>query len=702
LLPLVPTAPVLLLLTHRPDYDRPPGEAAALDLEPLGETDSVVLTREVFGVAVLPPDVQQLVVDKAEGNPFFIEEVSKALVEMGVVAGADGGYRLQRPADEIHIPGTIQEVILSRIDRLEHEAKQAIQLASVIGREFTARVLARVSDLEEKLSEVLGELEALEFIYEKAFFPELAYIFKHALTQDVAYATLLAERRRALHRLVGAAVEELYGDRLAEHYEALAHHYVEGHDWEKALEYLEKAGDKAVAAYANQAARDYYARALEACETLGEPAVPASAGLAAKRSLANLNLGDMPAAIADLDRMVAAARQLGSRSLEGTALGYRGLMEIWGKELERAEATLHAARDILEEGYEEVRPVVNLGLFVLLQILNRVDEAETYLISPEEAAALPDPNLAGFWNWWLGFVRYWRSQSDETLDVLADMPEAAPIVHRMFGRWCEGLALATKGEYEAALARCEEVLATCERVGSFLFHPRVVNTMGWIYAELENHERALHWNRRSLEMASAPGSDPDCGAHARVNLADNLLALGRWDEAEEQFQVVETLARSPVPAEAFLAWRYMQHLYHSYGELWLARGDPPRAMACADQCLAIAVPTSSRKNVVKGRRLRAQVLMAEGHLDEAEQELSAAMAVAVEVGNPPQLWKTQVALGDLRSAQGQPEEARRAYGEALSAIEGVAGSLTDEQLRETFLLSEHVEGIRRAAEAHLP
>src|SRR5256886_11094067 len=120
------------------------------------------------------------------------------------------------------------------MDRLAQEAKEAMQLASVVGREFTARVLDRISDLEEELSHVLDELTALELILEKERFPELAYMFKHALVHDVAYATLLAERRRALHRLVGTAIEELYADRLAEQYETLAHHYSEGHDWEKA------------------------------------------------------------------------------------------------------------------------------------------------------------------------------------------------------------------------------------------------------------------------------------------------------------------------------------------------------------------------------------------------------------------------------------------------------------------------------------
>jgi class 3 adenylate cyclase/tetratricopeptide (TPR) repeat protein len=704
LMAVVPSAPVLLVLTHRPTYDRPSGAFTVVELEHLGEEESVALTRGVLGVEALPSDVQRLITAKAEGNPFYIEEVSKSLVEAGVVTRVNGSYQLQRPLEQISIPGTIQEVILSRIDRLEHEAKQAIQLASVIGREFTARLLGRISDPEGQLSEILNELKTLELISEKSLFPELAYMFKHALTHDVAYATLLAERRRALHRLVGAAIEELYGDRLAEHYEMLAHHYSESQDWQKALDYLEKAGDKATAAYANHDALEFYAQALEVCEVLGEQAVPASASLAGKRAFVNFGIGDVPGAIADLDRMLAASRRLGNRSLEGTALGYRGLFEVWNNDWERSEATLRSAWAVAEEGCEEIRPLVTLGLACLYLTANRFPEAERLLITADQAAALPDIFTQGNWNWLLGFFEYWRGDADAALRILREMPEAAGrvVFNREWNSWVQAMSLGTKGEYEAALRILQGIQATSDRVNLTLMRPRVLNTIGWIYGELQDHERALEWNRSSVEMLeSMPGfPNPDVEPHARVNLGDNLMALGRLDDAEEQFRIVEAVARGPRPTEKWMAWRYSQHLFHSYGELWLERGEPARALAYADECLEVAQVCGSAKNVVKGRRLRGQARMAQGRLDEAEHELAAALETAIEVGNPPQLWKTHAAIGELRRAQGRTEEARGAYGEALSIIEGVAGSLTDEQLRETFLQSKHVEGIRRAAEGH--
>ncbi len=148
-----------------------------------------------------------------------------------------------------------------------------------------------------------------------------------------------------------------------------------------------------------------------------------------------------------------------------------------------------------------------------------------------------------------------------------------------------------------------------------------------------------------------------------------------------------------------MLWRYAQHLFHSYGELWRLRGDHAQALAYADDCLRLAEGSESRKNMVKGRRLRGQVFLAQDQLGEAEQEIATALTIAQEIGNPPQLWKTLVALGDLRQAQGRAAEAQHAYRDALAVIDNVAAGLTDASLRDTFLNSSHVQHIRHLLQA---
>jgi tetratricopeptide (TPR) repeat protein len=696
----VPSAPVLLLLTYRPGYIHPLGERGhptSLALGQLGHEDGMALAEGVLEGGTLPTDLQRLIAGKAEGNPFYIEEVTKDLIETGIIARTNGSYTLARPVEEIHIPENIQEVVLSRIDRLEREAKQAIQLASVIGREFRARLLERISDLETKLSEVLAELQTLELIYQKALLPELAYTFKHALTQDVAYSTLLAERRRRLHRLVGAAVEELYPDRLAEHYETLAHHYWEGQDWQKALDYLTKAGDKATAAYATHDALRHYARALEVCEVLGDTALAAAASLAEKRGLVNYGIGDLPAAVADLDRTVVAGRRLRDRSIEGKGLAFRAFLEVYNHDFETAEVTLQSAWAILGEGFEEVRPMASLAMGNLLGASNRMPEMLPLLEGIEELPAMPDAFTEGLWNWNRGLILYWLGQFDQAVAILDEMSERAArnVTNRLFNWWLRGMALASRGDYNSALPLLRKTVDMCERVGDWQVRGRVVNTVGWVFAELEDHEQALGWNLRGMELVGSVSGMPDAEVemNTRMNLADNFDALGRPEEAEEQFQAVEAAVRHPNKAQLWLLWRYSLHFFHGYGEHLLGRGEPARALGYADECLRVAEETGSKKYLVKGRRLRGQALMALGRLDDAEQELSTALEAALELGNPPQLWRTHAAVGDLRQAQGRPEDARQSYGEALSVIESVAARLRDEKLRETLRHSPFVGGL---------
>ena len=698
----VPSMPVLVLITHRPGatHSLERSYTARLQLEHLAERDSAALVRGVLGTASMPDDVSSLVTSKAEGNPFYTEEVLRSLVESGVLVRQNGSYALTRSLDELRIPDTVQEVILSRIDRLDRAPRAALQLASVIGREFTVRLLGRITDLGGRLEGTLADLKGLELIYERSYFPELAYMFKHALTHDVAYSTLLSERRKALHRVVGAAVEELYADRLPEHYETLAYHYYAGDAWEKALHYLGKAGEKAAAAYANQAALGFYGRALEVCERLGDPTLATSAELAHQRARVSFGIGDFRAAIADFDRELAAAHQLGDRCLEGMTLAHRGAAELWSHEFETAEATLRAALAVADEGFEGVRALASLVLSVVCLALNRDAEASALFPVVQEREAQLDPFGRGIWGWLGGHVAIWDGRFDDALRMLERGRDAAgPVMaNRLFHWWDEARALGGRGDYEAALARLDGVLATCERVGDVVVRVRALNTVGWIYGELQDLRRAMEWNERGLREARAvrtPG--PEVEMNALLNLGENLLALGRLDRADEHFREAEGVVRHPEPMQRWVHWRYSQRFFHSYGELWLTQGEPAKALACAEECLRLAEQSGSRKYLANGRRLRGQALLAQGRPDLAEEELGAALEMAKRLGSPPPLWKSHVALGDVRKVQGRTDEARRAYADALAVIDAVASGLTDEGLRGTFLASAHVHVIRVAA-----
>ena len=181
----------------------------------------------------MPEHLEQVVIDKAQGNPFFLEELTRAVIEPGGTAAS------------IDVPDTIQGVLSARIDRLPEEHKRLLQIASVLGREFSPRLLAAMWDGTGSLEPWLLELKRLEFLFERTGVGESTYIFKHALTQEVAYESLLVTRRQVLHAAAGDAMERLYPDWLADRYEALAHHFTRGAVWAKAFDYLTKSGEKA-------------------------------------------------------------------------------------------------------------------------------------------------------------------------------------------------------------------------------------------------------------------------------------------------------------------------------------------------------------------------------------------------------------------------------------------------------------------------
>src|SRR4029450_1054077 len=259
--------PLMLILTYRIGYNPPFGSRSfftTLNLHSLSEAETLTMAGLVLGTDQFPPELTTALMEKAEGVPLFVEEVTKTLLDLGVLRREDGGYRLAKGIAEVSGPDPIQGIIMARLDRLGDEGKRTVQLASVIGRQFLVRLLERIAGLTGQLEGLLRELKALEIIYEQGLLPEPAYVFKYAVIQEVAYQRPLVQRRKELHKAVGSAIEELYPNRLAEHYEELAHHFTQGEVWVKAVDYSTLAGDRAAEAFANAEARAHYARALQA------------------------------------------------------------------------------------------------------------------------------------------------------------------------------------------------------------------------------------------------------------------------------------------------------------------------------------------------------------------------------------------------------------------------------------------------------
>jgi predicted ATPase len=274
----VASARLLLLVNYRPEYRQEWGSKTyytQLRLAPFGKEEAEeflsALLGETVGATGRSPlhELKQLILEKTEGTPFFMEEVVQTLAEEGVLSGERGQYRLEHAPAELHLSPTVQGVLAARIDRLAAEEKALLHQLAVMGRQFPLSLVRQVvAQPEEALYHLLASLQRKEFLYEQPAFPEPEYIFKHALTQEVAYGTVLHERRKALHERTAQAIESLYVGRLEEHYSDLAHHYSRSGNTAKAVEYLQLAGQQAVQRSANAEAITHLTTALELLATL--------------------------------------------------------------------------------------------------------------------------------------------------------------------------------------------------------------------------------------------------------------------------------------------------------------------------------------------------------------------------------------------------------------------------------------------------
>jgi class 3 adenylate cyclase/tetratricopeptide (TPR) repeat protein len=261
----------ILILLYRPEYTHSWGSKTyynQIRVDELPLETSAEMVQAILEEGKATPELMDLILDRATGNPLFMEEFTRTLLERGYIDRENGHYVLTVKPSDIQVPETVQGIIAARMDRLEKVLKETMQVASVIGREFQRSILQNVTKLREKLEECLCELQALEFIYERSMFPEAEYVFKHALTQEVAYNSLLLKRRKEIHEMIAQAIESLYPYRLEEFLEVLAHHYSMSWNLQKAYHYLKLSGDKASRNYTLWEAIRYYKEALNVLEKL--------------------------------------------------------------------------------------------------------------------------------------------------------------------------------------------------------------------------------------------------------------------------------------------------------------------------------------------------------------------------------------------------------------------------------------------------
>jgi predicted ATPase len=498
----IANAKILILCLYRPEYRHPWAGLShyqRLGLTQLTLKSSSELVEALLEEGRVDEDLKNLVLGKAGGNPLFVEELTHDLLDTGAIGRSDGTYVLTKKVSEIEVPDSLQAVIAARIDRLEETLKHVLQVASVIGREFAFRVLRVILKMKEELRQHLANLQGLEFIYEKTLFPELEYIFRHALTQEVAYNNLLLQRRKEFHRLAAEAMEKLYAETLQEHLGPLAYHFYRAEAWEKAFKYLTAAGERARFAYAPREAIDYFDRAVEVSRKIPDAVSKEELmSLYESRGRTWQILMEWDKAADDYQSEIELIRELGNKKKEAQAL--INLAQCYGtaggfSETEKARKYLNQSYELIKETGDaagEVRWNILAGWHMVgtagqlaeggAHLQKAVDMCKKF---ENKRALAPAIGFLGVSHYYSGDIEACIKEVGESADIAREVGNQFLLVSTF--HWTL-LGHAGRGQYDEALSALQNLSKGANEIGSQHFIAMVPNHYGWIYNELYNFE----------------------------------------------------------------------------------------------------------------------------------------------------------------------------------------------------------------------
>lgn len=632
---------MLLLASYRPQeggdesgaepsfrawFDQP--HCREIRLEPLADESLGRFLETLLGGDPQLARMRQFLVERTGGNPFFVEEIVRSLVESGVLAGTRGRYRIARPLSSVQVPATVHAVLAARIDRLAPDQKRLLQEAAVIGKDVPFALLQAITRLAEpELRARLDGLGAAGYLYESRLFPELEYTFKHSLTREVAYSNLLRERAKGLHAQVAEALVARAGSRLDEHVEQIAEHAEHGHLWPMAVQYLRRAGEKAFALYANEEAERYFRRALDALRHLPPDRRALELGVDLRFQLRNTlivlcKLGDIRRCLEEAAPVVT---ELGDRSRMARQASFLCNHHFLSGELEKVidigAAGLRAAREVGDRRVEG-------------ELLCRIGQAWHLRGENRKAVALLEQSL-----------EHAAQQGDGEHVELAFLPIVG---YRM---WLVSV-LAECGEFKAGMAHAKKAVA----VASGTRHPPS-EVLGWLAVghlalrkgdlddAAEALERGLLLSERyalplwRLRLVSSLGV-----CHAYRGLAAEAIELTK--EALAAARAMELMVDQP-----------MLHVH--LGEAQLSAGRTRDAAQHAQQALDLAQAHGNRRDEPWARLLLARIRFATDarSCDEPARQLEAAIGLASAAGARPLLVHCLRTLSAVEARRGNTDAA---------------------------------------------
>jgi tetratricopeptide (TPR) repeat protein len=626
-------ARVLLIFTYRPEYVHTWGQRSYhnhVHLNRLSGRESLEMVTHFLGTEHLDRNLADLILEKTEGVPFFIEEFVKSLQDLRIIERQDHTWSLARDPKDVTIPATIQDVLMARVDALPEGAKEVLQVGSVIEREFPHALLERVTGLPER--ELLSRLSALkdaELLYERGVYPQSSYIFKHALTRGVLYDSILTKRRRELHEAVGAVTEALYAEELQDHAAILCEHFAAAENHAKAADYARRAGRQAERAGAFAAAVAYGERRVLCLEKLPRTEAAQRAAIEARARL-GLYYGqksDWRRAFAAVQPVLDAAKTAASKKTLSQLVSVVGFYESVCEE-DFARALGHMAEALrLAEAANDTPSLffAHYGYHLALWGCCRFAEAVHHVQQALEInrAAQNRIGIASMTSH-ISVVRSWSGQVDqayqESLEAVRVSEESGDLASRALSYTCHGLSCFRRGCFQEAKEILLESIAACGRADMPLFrayaHAWMADTqdaLGEHRPALDLYEQAIHgydsigaypsranlyrvcMHRSQAALGTIDCTPEELGRYAAANklklfegpirrsIAETLLHSGRhyWNEAEDWIH-------DAIRADRENGTRWDLAMDHAvYGELGQRKGDTAQAREHLDQAIEV-------------------------------------------------------------------------------------------------------------------